>query len=131
MISLGSWASGCEFPPALPLTFAPFCGRAVSVGGNLSHGKKDTSVAMQGAADDAGGVGRMNGTKFTVSITLPASSYTIEIGEVETVADAPGERQFDVMFSDAVLAAHFDIFTTAGRARRKVCYITGEVEHGR
>ena len=106
------------------------CGQAVSISGDFAHRKEDASVAIGGATNNAAAFREeMNGTKFTVSIAhLPAGRYTIEIGEVETVADAPGERQFDVMSGDTVLATNFDIFATAGGAR-KVCYITGEVEH--
>ena len=71
----------------------------------------------------------VNGTNFTVTIThLPAGRYTITIGAAETVASGPGERLFDVTSGDNVLARNFDIFATAGGAR-KVSLITGSVEH--
>ena len=42
---------------------------------------------------------KSTGTNFTVTIAhLPAGKYTITIGEVETLASAPGERLFDVTF---------------------------------
>ena len=40
----------------------------------------------------------------------------------------PGERVFDVTSGDVSLATNFDIVAAAGGAR-KVCYITGAVEH--
>ncbi|MDW7980868.1 MAG: glycoside hydrolase family 3 C-terminal domain-containing protein, partial [Verrucomicrobiales bacterium] len=55
--------------------------------------------------------------------------YTIVIGAVETVAGGPGERLFDVMAGEQVLAKDFDIFATAGGAR-KVAFVTGTVEKG-
>jgi len=69
------------------------------------------------------------GKNLTVTIAhLPAGKYTITIGEAETWAGAPGERIFSVTSGNATLAKDFDIIATAGGAR-KVCYITGEVEH--
>ena len=59
---------------------------------------------------------------------LPAGKYTIVIGEAETLASAAGERLFDVTSGDVALAMNFDIFATAGGAR-KACSITGTVEH--
>ena len=44
------------------------------------------------------------------------------------MASGPGERLFDVTSGDVVLARNFDIFATAGGAR-KVSLITGLVEH--
>ena len=71
----------------------------------------------------------INGTNFTVTIShLPAGRYTISIGEVETLAGAAGERVFDVTAGDVALAKNFDIFATAGGAR-KVTTITGTVQH--
>ena len=131
-MSLGCIASlWLSVPAAFPADeICASCGQAVSISGDFAHRKEDASVAIGGATSNAAAFREeMNGTKFTVSIAhLPAGRYTIAIGEVETVADAPGERQFDVMSGDTVLSTNFDIFTTAGGAR-KVCYITGEVEH--
>ncbi len=87
-------------------------------------------MAIKGVASNAAAFREeINGTNFTVTITrLPAGKYTIKIGEVETLVNAPGERVFDVMSGDTTLAKDFDIFATADGAR-KVCYITGTVEH--
>ena len=88
------------------------------------------SVAIEGAANNAAAFREeINGTNFTVTIAhLPAGKYTITIGEAETLASAPGERLFDVTSGDVALAKNFDIFAAAGGAR-KVCHITGTVEH--
>jgi beta-glucosidase len=105
------------------------CGQQVSVTGSFTHRKDAPSVVIEGAANNAAAFREdVNGTNFTVTIShLPAGQYTITIGEVETVASAPGERLFDVASGDKVLAKDFDIFATAGV--RKVCVITGSVEH--
>ncbi len=71
----------------------------------------------------------VNGTNFTVTIThLPAGQYRITISTVETVVNGPGERLFDVISGDSVLASNVDIFATAGGAR-KIASITGSIKH--
>jgi beta-glucosidase len=106
------------------------CGRQVSVSGDFAHREDDASVAIEGATNNAAAFHEeINGTNFTVTIAhLPAGKYTIAIGEVETLADAPGERLFDVTSGDVTLTTNFDIVATAGGAK-KVCYINGTVEH--
>ena len=106
------------------------CGQQVSVSGSFTHHKDDASVVIEGAGSDAAVFREeVNGSNFTVTIThLPADKYTITISAVETVAGGAGERLFDVTAGDKVLAKDFDIFATAGGAR-KVAAITGSVEH--
>jgi beta-glucosidase len=106
------------------------CSHKVSLSGDFTHRKDDASVAIQGAADSAAAFREeITGTNFTISIShLPAGRYTIVIGEVETLLSEPGERLFDVTSGDVMLATDFDIVATAGGAR-KVCYITGAVDH--
>jgi beta-glucosidase len=106
------------------------CGQQVSISGDFAHRKDNASVTIEGAADNAAAFREeINGKNFTVTIAhLPAGKYTIVIGEVETLASAPGERLFDVTSGDAMLATNFDIIATAGSARKAVA-ITGVVEH--
>jgi beta-glucosidase len=106
------------------------CGQQVSVSGDFTHRKDNASIAIEGAGSDATAFREdINGTNFTVTIAhLPAAKYTISIGEVETSASAVGERAFDVTSGDSSLARNFDIVAAAGGVR-KVCYITGTVEH--
>ena len=106
------------------------CGQEVSVSGEFAHSKYDASLAIEGAGNDAAAFHEeIYGYNFTVTIArLPAGKYTISIGEAETWASAPGARVFSVTSGNATLAKDFDIITTAGGAR-KVCYITGVVEH--
>jgi len=106
------------------------CGQHVSVSGSLTHRKDAPGTVIEGAANDAAAFREeINGTNFTVSIShLPAGKYNVIIGEVETLYATPGERLFDVTSGDVALATNFDIVATAGGAR-KVCYITGVVEH--
>jgi beta-glucosidase len=106
------------------------CGQKVSISGDFAHWKDNASVTIEGAADNAAAFREeINGKNFTVSIAhLPAGKYTVVIGEVETLASAPGERLFDVTSGNVTLATNFDIVAVGGGAR-KVCYITGVVEH--
>ncbi len=106
------------------------CGQQVSVSGSFGHRKDGPAVAIEGAVTDPAAFREeIHGTNFTVTLEhLPAGKYTIAIGEVETRVSAPGERLFDVTSGEVTLATNFDIFATAGGAR-KVCYINGTVEH--
>jgi beta-glucosidase len=106
------------------------CGQQVSVSGDFAHRKDNGSVSIEGAADNVAAFREdINGKSFEVIIAhLPAGKYTVTIGAVETAAGGVGERVFDVTSGDAALAKDFDIFATAGGAR-KVCYLNGTVEH--
>jgi beta-glucosidase len=106
------------------------CGQEVSVSGEFAHSKADASLPIEGAGNDAAAFHEeIYGEHFTVTIAhLPAGKYTISIGEAETWAKNPGERVFSVTSGDTTLATNFDIIATAGGAR-KVCCITGVVEH--
>ena len=106
------------------------CGQQVSVSGDFEHRRDGASVAVVGAANNPEAFHEeINGTNFTVTIAhLPAGKYNIVIGEVETLLNQPGERLFNVTSGNVTLATNFDIVAAAG-GPRKVCYITGEVEH--
>jgi len=106
------------------------CDKKVSITGDFTHRKDDALVTIQGAAGDAAAFREeINGKEFSVSVSnLPAGKYTVLIGEVETLLSKQGERIFNVTSDDAALATDFDIVKTAGSAK-KVCYITGVVEH--
>ncbi|MGO8763770.1 MAG: glycoside hydrolase family 3 C-terminal domain-containing protein [Limisphaerales bacterium] len=121
----------CSVPTALgDEEVCSSCGQQVSINGDFAHRRDDASVAIEGAANNlAAFQHEINGTNFTVSIAnLPAGKYTIVIGEVETLASGPGERLFDVTSGDVTLATNYDIAAAAGGVR-KVCYLTGVVQH--
>lgn len=106
------------------------CSHKASITGDFTHRKDNVSVVIQGVTiNPAPFREEINGKNFTVTtFNLPAGKYTIVIGEVETLLTAAGKRVFDVTSGDVALANNFDIIATAG-APKKVCYITGEVEH--
>ena len=106
------------------------CGQQVGISGDFGHRKSDASVTIEGAADNPAAFREdINGRNFTVNIShLPAGKYTVTIGEAETQFSAAEERSFDVASGSVALATNFDIVTTAG-GPRKVCYISGVLDH--
>jgi beta-glucosidase len=106
------------------------CVHKVSITGDFTHRKDNGAVVIQGVTENPASFREeINGKDFAVTIAnLPAGKYTVVIGEVETLLTAAGERVFDVSSGDVALANKFDIVATAG-GTKKVCYITGEVEH--
>jgi beta-glucosidase len=106
------------------------CGPKATVSGNYVHRKDNAAVTIEGGGNNAPSFREeVSGQDFTVSIAgLPAGTYTLTIGETETIATAAGQRVFNVTSGDTTLAKDFDIFTAAGGAR-KVTTITGNVEH--
>jgi beta-glucosidase len=106
------------------------CGAQVSISGDFAHRKSNPSVVIEGAGADAAPFREdINGKNFTITIShLPAGKYTIAIGEVEITPSSAGDRVFDVTAGDVSLAKDVDILATSGAAR-KVCQITGTIEH--
>ncbi|MBN1392544.1 MAG: hypothetical protein JW947_07055, partial [Sedimentisphaerales bacterium] len=106
------------------------CGYRVSVSGSFKHFKANTPDKIEGGSGDVSAFyEEINGDEFSVSVmNLPAGKYTIIIGEIEFIMEAGDKRIFDVTCGDVNLADHFDIYTAAG-GMRKICYITGNVEH--
>jgi beta-glucosidase len=130
MLLLLSAATAWLSAPAAADEHCAKCGQEVSVSGEFAHSKYDASLTIEGAGNDAAAFHEeIYGYNFTVTIAhLPAGKYTISIGEAETWASAPGQRVFSVTSGNTTLAKDFDIIAAAGGAR-KVCYITGVVEH--
>ncbi len=107
------------------------CSESVEVTGEFSHVKFEDTPAIQGAmgSDSAAFLEEIVGPHFTVSIPhLPAGRYTIVVGETETYFKEPGQRLFDILAGQTRLVSDFDIFATAGGAR-KVIYLTNQVDH--
>ena len=106
------------------------CGYRVSVSGEFSHLKAGTSDKIEGGTGDVYSFyEEINGDEFSITVlNLPADKYTLVIGEIEFYADASDKRVFNVTCGDVILADRFDIYHVAG-GMRKICYITGDVEH--
>lgn len=105
------------------------CSYQVSVSGSFTHRKEAPTVAIEGAGENEAAYREdVNGTNFIVTVAgLPPGKYTVVIGAAETVVSGPGERVFDVVAGEQVLAKDFDVFAAAGGAR-KVALITGTLE---
>ncbi|HEX9048839.1 MAG TPA: malectin domain-containing carbohydrate-binding protein, partial [Verrucomicrobiae bacterium] len=121
------WTS---LPQALADEFCAKCGQQVDLAGNFAHYRADDSIAIAGAGDLAAAFREeVYGENFTITIAhLPAGKYTVKIGETEVWATTAGQRVFNVASGDTTLAKDFDIIAAAG-GPRKVCYITGALEH--
>jgi beta-glucosidase len=106
------------------------CGHRVSVSGDFKHFKANASDKIEGGSGDVSAFyEEINGNEFSISVlNLPVGKYTISIGEIEFFMEGPDKRVFNVICGDVTLADHFDIYRAAG-GMRKICYITGEVEH--
>ena len=48
---------------------------------------------------------------------LKPGKYTVEIGLAELEFDRPGQRSFDILCGDKVLATNLDLFVAAGGMR--------------
>jgi beta-glucosidase len=105
------------------------CGGRVTVTGDFTHRKDPPWPRVEGAGENANAYCEdVNGPRFTVTVSnLPAGRYEIVIGAAETKAEAAGQRVFSVSAGDTVLAQDFDLFATAGGAR-KVATIRGTFE---
>jgi len=101
------------------------CGGKVAVVGDFSHRTEPPGPPFPGMETYREDI---NGPRFTVTVSnLPAGRYTIDIAAAETTAAAAGERVFDVLAGEQVLAKDFDLFVAAGGAR-KAATIQGSVE---
>ena len=105
------------------------CGGRVTVSGEFTHRKESPTLAIEGAGARAEDYREdVHGPQFTVTVAgLPAGRYQVEIGAVETTAEAAGEHVFSVSAGDAVLEQGIDLFSRAGGANRVVT-IRGEVD---
>ncbi len=107
------------------------CGGKVAISGDFTHRKEPPFIPIAGAGEGAAMEAfheDVNGARFTVTVSnLPAGKYAIEIGAAETTVTAAGERVFDVIAGEQVLAKNFDLFVAAGGAR-KIATIRGTIE---
>src|SRR4051794_27907278 len=102
--------------------FCAKCGGRVAISGDFTHRKDPPFIAIEGAGTGAEAAPfheDVNGPRSPVPVpNPPAGKYAIEITAAETTATAAGERVFDVTAGDVVLAKDFDLFASAGGARK-------------
>ncbi|HUD84264.1 MAG TPA: glycoside hydrolase family 3 C-terminal domain-containing protein, partial [Candidatus Saccharimonadales bacterium] len=99
------------------------------VTGQYKHGTSDTFLIANAPGNEAAFRDEIHGPNFSLTVPdLMAGKYTIEIGLVELQCDHAGQRLFDIMCGDQVIATNLDIFAAAG-GKDKVIRIRAEVEH--
>jgi beta-glucosidase len=120
----------CALPLRADETTCAACDLQGSLKGDYAHHKEKHNSRIEGAGGNLDAYREdIEGTNFTVSIAhLPAGKYTIKIGEVETGQVSPGDRVFTVSAGATTLASNYDIFASAGGAR-KVTTIERAVDH--
>jgi beta-glucosidase len=107
------------------------CNVPVEVTGQFAHSINNDAAAIQGMIgnDEAAFRNEVYGHDFSIVVPhLPSGKYTVVIGEVEVYFNSPNQRVFDVSIGDKTVVTNYDIFVTAGGAR-KVVYLTAEIEH--
>jgi len=106
------------------------CDHTVQATGQFAHHKTADNLHVAGTTQDNAAAFReeIAGTNFTISAThLHSGKYIVIIGEAETYFNQPGDRIFNVISGDDVIASNFDIVAAANGANR-VYSITGEVD---
>jgi hypothetical protein len=101
------------------------------VSGEISHGRGHESLTIEGALRRSEEAFReeIYGTNFTLSVPdLDAGAYTVVVGVAEVDFLSAGQRAFDIICGELVIATNLDIFAAAGGAG-KVLYLTASIEH--
>jgi beta-glucosidase len=105
------------------------CDKKVMVTGQYDHGTSDTFLIANAPGNEAAFRDEIHGQSFLLTVPdLIAGKYTIEIGLVELQCDHVGQRVFDIMCGDQVIATNLDIFAAAG-GKDKVIRVRAEIDH--
>ena len=103
------------------------CGRKILVTGEYEHGTSDTFLIANAPGNEAAFRDEIHGHDFTLSLSgLSDGKYTVEIGLVELECAHAGERAFDIVCGNRVLATNLDIFASVG-GKDKVLHFHAEV----
>ena len=105
------------------------CDKKVLVTGAYEHGTSDTFLIANAPGREADFRDEIHGRNFALTVPdLIAGKYTVEIGLVELQCDQPGQRVFDILCGDQVIATNLDIFVAAG-GKDRVMRVRAEVDH--
>jgi len=129
MIILAGWFSIPTARGAEEVCVA--CDKKVIVSGQFSHGRGHESLTIEGAPRRGEEAFReeIYGTNFTLSVpNLPAGNYTVCVGLAEVDYLKAGQRAFEIVCGEQILASNLDVFAAAGGAG-KVYFVTGHIEH--
>jgi beta-glucosidase len=112
------------------------CDKKVEIVGQYSHGTSDTFLIANAPGNEAAFRDDIHGREFTLTVPdLPAGNYTVEIGLAELECDHSGQRVFDILCGQQVIATNLDIFAAAGGKDRAMMIragveVVGETGHG-
>src|ERR1700677_1164562 len=105
------------------------CDKKIVVTGQFEHGTSDTFVIQNAPGNEAAFRDEIRGANFVLTVPdLVAGTYILEIGLAELQHDRAGQRLFDIVSGDQVIATNLDIFAAAG-GMNKVLRIRAQVEH--
>ena len=91
------------------------CDKKVMVTGQYAHGTSDTFLIANAPGNEAALRDEIHGSNFSLTVPdLMAGKSTVEIGLVELRDDHVGQRVFDILCGDQVIATNLDIFAAAG-----------------
>jgi beta-glucosidase len=129
--ALAVFAAGFSIAPASgDEETCAVCDKKILVSGQFSHGRGHESLTIENAPRRGEEWFReeIYGTNFSVSIpNLPAGKYTAVIGVAEVDFLEAGQRAFDIVCGDQIIASNLDIFAVAGGAG-KVLLLTNTVD---
>jgi beta-glucosidase len=106
------------------------CDRKILVTGDFKHGRGHENLAIENAPRRGEESFReeIYGTNFSLTVpNLPAGGYTIIVGLAEVDFLGAGQRAFDIVCGDQIIASNLDIFATAGGAG-KVLLLTNQID---
>ena len=105
------------------------CNNKVIVTGQFEHRPFDTFLIAGAAGNEVAFKDEIKGPDFSCSVPdLKPGKYTVELGFAELEFDRPGQRSFDILCDDKVLATNLDLFVAAG-GMDKVLRIRGDIDH--
>jgi len=119
----------CSLPAFADDEVCGACDKKVLVTGQYDHGTSDTFLIANAPGNEAAFRDEIHGQNFSLAVPdLVAGKYTIEIGLVELQRDHAGQRVFDILCGDQLIATNLDIFAAAG-GKDKVIRIRAEINH--
>jgi beta-glucosidase len=105
------------------------CDKKIVVTGEFEHGTSDTFLIENAPGNEAAFRDEIHGANFVLTVPdLVAGKYTVEIGLVELHHDQAGQRLFDIVSGDQMIATNLDIFA-AGGGKNKVLRVRAQIEH--
>src|SRR5258706_10846862 len=116
---VGSIVLGFALPAFAVEEVCGACDKKVVVTGQYDHGTSDTFLIANAPGTEVAFRADIHGRNFALTVpNLMAGKYTIEIGLAELECNHAGQRIFDILCGDQVIATNLDIFVAAGRKEK-------------